>query len=54
MDLSDLIGPRKPPNIGISPKKYRETYIKSPSEDEVSKFSENPRNAYGKWYEHDI
>ena len=54
MSLFDLVGPKRPPNIGISPEEYRKTYLELPPEEEVLKISKNPRNAYGTWYENFI
>jgi hypothetical protein len=53
-ELMNLIGPRRPLGIGISVEEYRRSYLKTPSKTELLRWSINPRNATGKWYEEQI
>lgn len=46
-----VIGPRRRLGIGITPEQFRRDALPLPPETEVSKYSENPRNRYGDWYE---
>jgi hypothetical protein len=46
-----ILGTRRPPKIGISPKDFRASPILEPSQRELTRYSENPRNRYGDWYE---
>lgn len=52
--LSNIVGPRRPFGIGISVDEYRRDHLPTPSEAELSKWSKNPRNAIGDWYESQI
>lgn len=53
-ELLNLIGPRRPLGIGISVEEYRRSYLKTPTKSELLRWSRNPRNATGKWYEDQI
>jgi len=52
--LLNLIGPRRPLGIGISLEEYRQDYLRTPPKEELLRWSKNPRNATGKWYEDQI
>lgn len=52
--LAEIVGNRRPLGIGISPAEYERDYLRTPSKAELLKWSKNPRNATGLWYEHQI
>jgi hypothetical protein len=49
--LDSVIGARRPLGIGITPSEFRATYVRKPSDDVLAKYSANPRNSVGDWYE---
>jgi hypothetical protein len=52
--LSDIVGPRRPLGIGISVSEFERDYLRQPPENELSRYSTNPRNRMGDWYEDQI
>ena len=51
MELNNLLGDKRAPDVDIAPEEYENSFLGLPSEVEVMKVSVNPRNAYGTWYE---
>lgn len=49
--MDSLIGGLRPLGIGISPEEFRTDYLEKPTEQELYRYSRNPRNAAGDWYE---
>jgi hypothetical protein len=52
--LSSMIGNRRPLRIGVTVNDYKRDYLKTPPESILEKYSTNPRNQTGAWYEHEI
>lgn len=49
--LDRVVGPRRPIGIGATPGEFRANFVPKPSEEVLSKYGKNPRNAAGNWYE---
>ncbi len=52
--LNSLVGDRRPLGIGISAEEFRRDHLEKPTAGELSRYSSNPRNAAGDWYEDHI
>jgi hypothetical protein len=52
--LLRMIGNRRPLGIGITVDEYRRDHLDTPRESVLRRYSTNPRNQTGAWYEHEI
>jgi hypothetical protein len=46
-----ILGPRRPLGIGATPTEFRASHLKKPDDNVLNRYSANPRNASGDWYE---